>query len=38
MTVINPEREDDDPGLVTVFHDVETAVDFLRFLRRKAKS
>jgi len=36
MTVINPEREDDDPGLITVFHDVDTAVDFLKFLRRKA--
>ena len=35
MTVINPEREDDDPGLITVFHDVDTGVDFLKFLRRK---
>ena len=35
VTVINPEREDDDPGLITVFHDIETAVDFLKFLRKK---
>ena len=38
MTVINPERGDDDPGLITVFHDVDTGVDFLKFLRRKTKS
>jgi len=37
MTVINPERADDDPGLVTVLHDIETGVDFLKFLRRKSK-
>ena len=35
ITVINPEREDDDPGLITVFHDIDTAVDFLNFLRQK---
>jgi len=38
MTVINPEKKDDDPGLITVFHDVDTGVDFLKFLRRKPKS
>mgnify|MGYP003133595553 CR=1 FL=1 len=37
MTVINPERLDDDPGLVTVLHDMDTGVDFLKFLRRRSK-
>ena len=37
VTVINPERSDDDPGLVTVLHDIETGVDFLKFLRRRSK-
>ena len=37
MTVINPDRPDDDAGLVTVLHDVETGVDFLKFLRRRSK-
>ena len=37
MTVINPERSDDDPGLVTVLHDMDTGVDFLKFLRRRSK-
>tara|TARA_R110002020_G_scaffold110945_3_gene256239 strand:- start:1245 stop:2306 length:1062 start_codon:yes stop_codon:yes gene_type:complete len=35
MTVINPDRNDDDPGLVTVLHDMETGADFLKFLRKK---
>ena len=37
ITVINPERSDDDPGLVTVLHDINTGVDFLKFLRRRSK-
>lgn len=36
-TVIDPSREDDDPGLVTVFHDTETAIDFCKFLRAQGK-
>ena len=36
LTVINPDKEDDDPGLITVFHDVETGVEFLKFLRKGA--
>ena len=35
MTVIDPEREDDDPGLITVFHDMDMGVEFLKFLRQK---
>jgi len=35
LTIINSEREDDDPGLITVFHDMDTGVEFLKFLRQK---
>ena len=35
LTVVRPEHSDDHPGLVTVFHDIETGVDFLKFLRTK---
>lgn len=35
VTVIDPTRADDSPGLVTVFFDVETGADFLRFLRKR---
>jgi hypothetical protein len=35
MTVIDSERGDDDPGLITVFHDMDMGVEFLKFLRQK---
>ena len=35
VTVIDPSKGDDSGGLVQVFWDVETAADFLRFLRRR---
>lgn len=35
VTIIDPRWPDDDPRLVTVLHDPETAADFLAFLRRK---
>ena len=35
LTIVQPDREDNDAGLITVFHDIETGVDFLNFLRRK---
>lgn len=35
VTIIDPRFPDDDVRLVTVIHDVETAADFLTFLRRK---
>ena len=35
LTIVQPEKDDNDAGLVTVFHDIETGVDFLNFLRRK---
>lgn len=34
--VIDPSRDDTDPGLVTAFHDPQMAVDYLTFLRRAA--
>lgn len=33
VTIIDPSRDDDDPGLVTVLHDVERAAQFLTMLR-----
>jgi len=33
-TIIDPRKADNDPGLITVIHDVEMAADFLKFLRR----
>lgn len=35
VTIIDPRYADDDVRLVTVIHDVETAADFLTFLRRR---
>lgn len=35
VTVIDPRWPDDDPRLITVLHDVETAADFLTFLRKR---
>ncbi len=35
LTVVQPDREDSDPGLVNVFHDIDTGVDFLKFLRKR---
>jgi hypothetical protein len=35
LTIVQPDREDNNAGLITVFHDIETGVDFLNFLRRK---
>ena len=32
-TIIDPSRDDDDPGLITVIHDVEMAAEFLTYLR-----
>lgn len=32
-TIIDPTREDNDPGLITVVHDVEMAADLLKMLR-----
>lgn len=33
LTIIDPRYEDDDPGLVNVFHSVEEGVKFLKFKR-----
>lgn len=38
VTVIDPERTDADPGLVTVFLDPEMGADFLQWLRRKRRA
>lgn len=35
VTVFDPQYADDDPRLVTVFADLETAADFLKFLRSR---
>ena len=35
LTIIDPEKNQADPGMVNVFHDVDTGVEFLRFLRQK---
>lgn len=35
VTIIDPTKGDDSPGLVTVLWDVEAGADFLRFLRRR---
>lgn len=35
VTVIDPRFSDDDVRLITVIHDVDTAADFLTFLRRR---
>lgn len=34
-TIIDPRFEDNDPRLISVFHDVEQAADFLTFLRSR---
>lgn len=38
VVVVQPDRADDDPGLLTVFHDVETGADFLTFLRGRKRT
>ena len=35
LTIVQPNKADSDAGLVTVFHDIETGVDFLNFLRKR---
>lgn len=35
VAIVQPKRADDDPGLVTVFHDVETGAQFLSWLRKR---
>ena len=35
LTIIDPYKEDTDPGMVNVFHDIESGVDFLKFLRAR---
>lgn len=37
VTIIDPSREDNDPGLITVIHDVERAAEFLTYLRKGKK-
>lgn len=33
--IVQPTRNDDDPGLITVFHDVEMGANVLKFLRKR---
>lgn len=35
VAIVQPDQADDSPRLVTMFHDVETAADFLKFLRKR---
>jgi hypothetical protein len=35
VTIIDPRHDDDDPRLITVLLDTETAADYLTFLRSK---
>jgi hypothetical protein len=35
LTIIDPEKEQNDPGMINVFHDVDSGVEFLKFLREK---
>lgn len=35
VVIVQPTRNDDDPGLITVFHDVEMGADVLKFLRKR---
>lgn len=37
VTIIDPTREDDDPRLITVIHDVQEGSEFLTWKRKKAK-
>ena len=38
LTIIDPERDQNDPGMINVFHDVDSGVEFLTFLRKKYAS
>lgn len=35
MTVIDPSKADDDPGLITVLPDVEAGAEYLAWLRKR---
>lgn len=38
ITVIDPTKADNDPGLVSVFHNIDIGVDYLKWLRNRGKS
>ena len=38
LTIIDPEKNQNDPGMINVFHDVDSGVEFLKFLRKKYAS